>query len=123
MTTRIAAFFLLGALALAPGLAAADETHSLEELVVEMATTPAEHEALASHYRAKAADARADAREHDTMARTYVPSGQQKMSWGTIQQRQKMADHCKRLSQQSESTAQDYDALAKLHDEEAKKAQ
>ena len=123
MTTRIAAVFLLGALALAPGLAAAEEHESLEQLVVEMAKTPAEHAALASHYRAEAAKAQAGVREHEAMARSYMPSGQSKISWGTIKQRQKMADHCKRLSQASDSMAKEYDALAKLHDEEAKQAQ
>ena len=123
MTTRIAALLALGALVFAPGLAMADETHSLEQVLVESAKTPAEHQALAAHYRTKAADARADAREHEVMARTYTPSGQQKMSWGTVQERQKMAEHCKKLQQQDEAMAQEYDALAKLHDEEAKKAQ
>lgn len=121
MTTRIAALLLLGAVALAPGFAAAAEPESLEEVVVEMADTPAEHAALASHYRAKAADAKAEAREHDRMARTYKPPQEIKMNWGTVQQRQKMADHCNRISQQSEANAQDFEALAKLHDEEAKK--
>ena len=123
MTTRIATVFLLGALALTPGLAVAEEHESLEQLVVEMAKTPAEHAALASHYRAEAAKAQAGVREHEAMARSYMPSGQSKISWGTIKQRQKMADHCKRLSQASESMAKEYDALAKLHDEEAKQAQ
>lgn len=123
MTTRIAAALLLGALAVAPGLtAAAEETHSLEQVLVEIATTPAEHAALANHYRAKAADARAAAREHEEMARTYVPTGHTKFSWGTIQQRNQMADHCKKLSQQNDSMAKDYDALAKLHDEQSKSA-
>lgn len=123
MTARIAALLLLGVFALAPGLAAADETHSLEQVLVEIATTPAEHAALANHYRSKAADARAEAREHDTMARTYVPTGHTKFNWGMIAQRQQMANHCKKISQQSEANAQDYEALAKLHDEEAKKAE
>jgi hypothetical protein len=124
MTTRIAALFLLGALAFAPGLAAAaDETHTLEQTMVENANTPAEHQALANHFRERAAGARAEAREHDRMANTYMPSGQPKMSWGTVQARQKMAGHCKQISQQSESIAKGFDALAASHDEEAKKAQ
>lgn len=123
MPTRLAAALLLGVLALAPGLATAQETHSLEQVLVENAKTPAEHQALASHYRAQAAEARAEASEHDKMARTYKPPQEIKMNWGTVQQRQKMADHCKRISQQSQANAEDYEALAKLHDEEAKNAQ
>ena len=123
MRSKIGAALLLGGLALAPGSAlAAGEKGSLEQVVVQMANTPAEHAALASYYRSKATEARAEAREHDAMAHTYVGSGEYKTTWGTVQERQKMADHCKRLSQQSEATAQDYEALAKLHDEEAKKA-
>lgn len=124
MTTRIAAVLLLGTLAFAPGLAAAaDETQSLEQVVVENAKTPAEHQALANYYRERAAGSRAEAKEHDRMAHTYMPSGQPKMSWGTVQQHQKMASHCKKISEQSESIAKEFDALATLHDEEAKKAQ
>lgn len=123
MNTRIAALLALGALVFAPGLAVADETHSLEQVLVESAKTPAEHQALAEHYRAKATEARADAKYHETMARTYSPAGQQKMSWGTVQERQKMAAHCKNIQQQDEAMAKEYDDLAKLHDEEAKKAQ
>ena len=55
------------------------------------------------------------------MANTYMPSGQPKMSWGTVQARQKMAEHCKRISQQNNAIADDFEALAKAHDEEAKK--
>ena len=123
MRTRIAIVSFLGAIALAPGLAIADEHASLEQVVVETAKTPAEHQALANHYRAEAADAKAEAAEHERMANTYKPSQEIKMSWGTVQQRQKMADHCKRISQQSAANAQDFEALAKLHDEEAKKTQ
>ena len=60
---------LAGALFLQPGLAAADDSHSLEQLVIEMAKTPADHSALAKHYQAKAADARAEAAEHEAMAK------------------------------------------------------
>ena len=121
MTTRIAALCLLGVLAFAPGLAAAEETHSLEQVLVENADTPAEHQALANHFRERAKGARAEAKEHERMANTYMPSGQSKMSWGTVQARQKMADHCKQISQQNESIAKGFDALAASHDEEAKK--
>lgn len=121
MTTRIAAACLLAVLAFAPGLAAAQGTHSLEQVMVENANTPAEHASLASHFRSRAEGARAEAKEHDRMANTYMPSGQPKMSWGTVQARQKMAEHCKRISQQNNAIADDFEALAKAHDEEAKK--
>jgi hypothetical protein len=123
MRSKTGTVLVLGMLALAPGSSlAADPATSLEQVVVEMANTPAEHAALAGYYRSKAEESRAEAREHDSMAKTYAPGTGEKTTWGTIQERQKMADHCKRLSQQSEATAQDYEALAKLHEEEAKKA-
>ena len=123
MRSKIGVALVLGTLALAPGsVRAADQGPSLEQVVVEMANTPAEHAALASYYRSKAYEARAEAREHDSMAKTYSPGTGQKTTWGTVQERQKMADHCKKLAQQNETMAQDYDELAKLHDEAAKKA-
>lgn len=122
MRSKFGTALLMGALALSPGIALA-AGDSLEQLVVESATTPAQHTALAKYYRSKAEAARAEAKEHTAMASTYVPSSAgQKTTWGTIQERQKMADHCKSLAQQSEATAKDYDALAKMHDEMAKKA-
>ena len=69
MRSKTGLAFLLGALILSPGLAHADhhghEGHSLEQLVVEMAHTPADHAALAAHYRGKAAEARAEASNHE----------------------------------------------------------
>jgi hypothetical protein len=123
MTIRIAAAFLLfGALALSPGFAAADDpSSSLEQALIESATTPAAHAALAKHYRAKAAEAQAEARSHESMAKSYVPASPAgKTTWGTIKQRQKMSEHCKKLSQRNTEMAQEYESLAKLHDEQAK---
>src|SRR5574338_643848 len=107
---RIATALLLTALALSPGLALADRASSdLEQALIESANTPAEHAALAKYYRAQAADAQAEAKRHEMMAKTYVPSGSTgKVSWGTIKQRQKMSEHCANLSRQSAAAAQDY---------------
>ena len=114
-SSRIAVALLLGALAFSPGLAAAEEGgHSLEELVVEMAHTPADHAALAQHYRAKAAAEQAEAKRHESMARTYTG--------GKFFQRSSMQAHCKKIAANHTATAAEYEALAKLHDEEAKKA-
>ncbi len=113
--SRMAVTLLLGALAFSPGLAAADEgAHSLEQLVVEMAHSPADHAALATHYRAKAAAARADAKQHESMGRVY--------SGGKFFQRTAMQSHCKKIAADNTAVAAEYEALAKLHDEEAKKA-
>ena len=115
MTARFAVALLVGALVLLPGFAAAEgEGTSLEELVAEMAHSRGEHTALAEHYRAKAAAARADGRRHQSMGRAY--------GGGKSSQRQAFQTHCKKLSEQQEAMAQEFDALAKLHDEEAQKA-
>jgi hypothetical protein len=116
MHSRMAVVLLFGSLALSPGVTAADEgAHSLEQLVVEMAHTPADHAALAQHYRAKAAAARAEAKQHESMGRTY--------SGGKFFQRSSMQAHCKKIAAENTSLAAEYEGLAKLHDEEAKKAQ
>ncbi len=115
MRSKLGLAFLLGALVLSPGLAlAGDDGHSLEQMVVEMAHTPADHAALAAHYRAKAAEARDEATRHEKMARTY---GMQKM--GAANQ---MGSHCKKIAANSTETAAEYDALAQLHEAESKKA-
>lgn len=116
MRSKIAVAILLGTLAFSPGLAAAEGgEHSLEQLVVEMAQTPAQHAALANHYRGKAAQARAEAAEHDAMGKAYFG--------GKLTDRQRMQEHCKKLSAQNSAMAAEYDALAKLHDEQSKKPQ
>lgn len=115
MQNRMAATLLLGALAFSPGLAAAGEgSHSLEQLVVEMAHTPADHAALATHYRAKAAAARAEAKQHESMGRVY--------SGGKFFQRSSMQAHCKKIAADNTAIAVEYEALAKLHEEAATKA-
>jgi hypothetical protein len=114
----MATALILGALALylSPGLAAAEEDHTLEHLAIETADTPAEHTALAKHYHAKAADARSEARSHEQMAKVYG-MGPVKLS-----QTAQMQNHCKKISQQFETVATGYEELAKLHEAAAKKA-
>ncbi len=115
MHSRIATAFFLGALALAPGFAwAKDASTSLEQLVVEMAQTPAQHAALAEHYRAKASEARAAAARHQSMGRSYG-SGKLGTRGASI--------HCKKLSEQNTAMAADFEELAKLHDAEARNAE
>jgi hypothetical protein len=101
-------------LALAPVPLFADDTKSLEELVVEMADTAADHAAVAAHFRAKAADARATARRHASMGRSY--------GGGKLNTRIQLRGHCDRLKDQHEAVAGEYEALAKLHDDLAKAA-
>jgi len=117
MIARFALVVLLGVLLIPfPGLAAAEEEgQSLELLVVEMATTPAEHAALAKYYHAKAEHARAEANRHQSMGRAYLG--------GKSMQRQAFQNHCRKITEQEQAMAQEYEALAKLHEEEAKKTE
>lgn len=116
MRARLATALILGALAFPPALAAAgDDATALEQLVIDSAHTPADHAALAKYYRAKAASALARAASHEAMARSY---GGTKMA-----AKQQMQGHCQKISQQEKATAEEYEALAKLHDDEAKKPQ
>jgi len=115
MRSKIGMVLLLGALALSPGLAlAGDEGHSLEQLVVESANTPAAHAALAEHYRAKAASARAAAARHESISRAY--------SGGKMMDRERMKTHCKKIAAENTAIAAEYEELAKLHEGESKKA-
>lgn len=109
---RTATALLACALFVQPGLAAAAESHSLEQLVIEMADTPADHAALAKHFQAKAADARAAAAEHEAMAKSYAA--------GKLAERVQMQDHCKKLSVQYNALAAQYDDLAKLEEAASK---
>jgi chromosome segregation ATPase len=90
-----------------------DDT-GLEHVLVEMANTPAEHEALERHFTALAQQAREDARRHEQLSRTYtrVKSGNPQLS-----------NHCQRLAQKYSEIAAEYDELAKLHEQEARSAQ
>jgi hypothetical protein len=90
------------------------EGGALEELVVETAHTEAEHQALAKYYAEKAADARKLASRHQSMARAYLG--------GKSMNKQAFTGQCKRIAEQQEAMAKEYDALAKLHEDEAKQA-
>jgi hypothetical protein len=115
MRIGIAVALLAGMTVFAPGLVSAEEpAPSIESLVVEMAHTPAEHEALAKYYRAKAADARAEASRHEAMGSSY--------GTGKMTQRAQMEKHCAKIAELDNAMADQYDALAKAHEEAAKQA-
>lgn len=110
---HIAAAILATSLLAVPGVMLAQQ-HSVEELVIEMASTPAEHNAVSRHYTALAQEAREDAKRHQGMASTYAS--------GRAGQRQNLRQHCEALAKKYEEIAVEYDALAKLHADEARGA-
>lgn len=114
MLSRAAGILIVGALALSPGMALANgDSDALEPLVIEMAGTPGMHTALAGHYRAEAQEARAEKRRHERMGEAYR---RRKVSLRWIEERR----HCERLAKKYAEVAEEYEALARLHEEEAK---
>ena len=114
MSRKMILAVLLGALAIAPGIAGAEDDKSLEQLVVETADTKAEHEALANYYEREAADARKLANRHKSMGRAYVG--------GKSMNNQAMSSHCNKIAEQQEAIAKEYEEMAKMHRDEAKQA-
>lgn len=115
MRTRIAGALLVGALALSPGFALAEETDaSIEQLIVNSAHSPADHAALAKYYRGRAEEELGEASRMDSMARLYLS--------GKIVQNKQMEGHCKKIAANKRKSADEYKALAKLHEADAKNA-
>jgi len=102
------------AIAVAPmaGIAGADD-RGLEQILAETATTPAQHQALAKYYRAKAADAKAEAESHRTMAKNYSAG----TSMPLARQR---AEHCEKIAKLADGQAAEYEKLAASHETQAK---
>jgi len=113
MRRTIALMTAAGLLALAPAGAwaqgAAPMKHS-EQMMLESAKTPADHKALADEYREKAGAARALAKEHRSMGKSYLTG---KVSYGKIKEAQDMKKHCDRIAELNEDLAKQYDELAK----------
>jgi hypothetical protein len=113
MKSRLIAALMCASWLVAPVIVSAQDD-SLEQLVIEMAHTRAEHTAVARHYMAKAEEARSEMRRHEKMANAYGSS--------KTTQPQRMRNHCLDLAKKYGEIAADYDDLAKLHQEEAQKA-
>ena len=101
------------AFAVAPiaGIARADDS-ALEAVLAETATTPAQHQALAKYYRAKAAEAKTEADTHRSMMKAY--SG---MKTAEAKPRQ---EHCSKLASLGDAQAAEYEKLAASHEAQAK---
>lgn len=114
MRKRLAAIALIGIMTGISNVAlAGGGSHSLEQVLVETAQTAAEHQALAHHFRANAADARDEAALHEKMGKGYMT--------GKATERMQMQRHCKKIADSFKAQAAEYDAMANLHDTEAKK--
>jgi hypothetical protein len=114
--TRWTLVLLAGALTLAPQPSWTEGAGgSLEEHAAETASTPSDHAALATYYRAQAQEARNEAQRHETMGRAYLG--------GKNPSRPVFKEHCQKISEKYTALAEEYDALAKLHEAEAGKPQ
>jgi hypothetical protein len=114
MKSTTIALTLVTAFLAVPSLSQAQQ-HDIEHLVIEMANTAQEHQAVAQHYRMKAQEARAEATRHAEMGRLYAT----RRSSTPQQGRQ----HCDNLAKQFQAIAGEYEGLAKLHDELGKNPQ
>jgi RNA-splicing ligase RtcB len=83
----------------------ADES-ALEQVLIESATTPAQHEALARYYDAKAASARAASANHRSIAKAYAA--------GKFAEVVAMKDHCEKLAALYEEQATQFEELAEM---------
>jgi hypothetical protein len=101
------------ALAAAPiaGIAWADDS-ALEQVLAETATTPAQHQALAKYYHAKAADAKAEADTHRSMLKSY--------SGVSVPMAKQRAEHCNKLASLGDQEAAEYEKLAASHEAQSK---
>ncbi len=95
---------------LAPLAAAADP--SLEQVLIESASTPQQHGALATYYAGKAAEARKDAEYHRAMGKSY--SGAKATQLGM------MKDHCEKLATLYDDQAKEFDMMASMQRDMAK---
>jgi hypothetical protein len=113
--SRIHALVLALALGTLPAIALAEDTssHSLEQVLIDSASTPKEHQALASYYAGKAAEARKEAESHRSMGKTY--------SGAKGSQLAAMKDHCEKLATLYDEQAKEFDAMAAAHTAAAKK--
>ena len=110
---RVRYLSLAALLLIAPaGPVLADSTEPLEQLVVEMAETSEQHLALANYYHQKAKISQEEAGRHRSMAAAYVA--------GKFRSRQLMRTHCEEIVANEESSARAYEALAVLHEQEAR---
>jgi len=85
---------------------------ALEQVLIESATTPEQHEALARYYDAKAAAAKAETANHRSIAKAYAG--------GKFAQVAAMKAHCEKLASLYDDQAEQFSMLASMQRELAK---
>jgi hypothetical protein len=90
-----------------------ESTRASEQLEGQPGDILGDRALWADYFRAMALSARAEMRLHKYMARSFH-SGKKRAQLG--------ARHCEKLVEQYRAIAEEYDALARLHDEESREA-
>ncbi len=117
-TLNVTRIILLSAvLAIASPAYAQSEEAPIVKLHNEMMQKPEHHLAIAVYFRTLADEARANVETHKAMGKTYQHN-HSKFKSG-VAAGESYTKHCDRLIQLFQSTAEEYEALAKLHDAEA----
>jgi hypothetical protein len=106
---RIAAVLVLATAALAGCAGLATTPSAALQQQIEAARSPADHQALAKHYVAEAAAARAKAAEHRKMSTSYQGMIAGGRGGGN------MAAHCNAIASSFEGIATQFDAMAASH--------
>ena len=93
----------------------AAEEMSIEKMIAT-AKTASDHEAIANYYKQQATDARSKVAMHQKMAEQYSMSG-----IGNQATKTHFHQHCEALIRSYQTEANEYDALAKAHQDMAAK--
>jgi hypothetical protein len=98
----------------------ASVVHAGDDLttMIEHAKTAADHEAIATEYEKKAADAKKEADLHRKMEKSYTVGG----AAGGKGTATALPQHCAALAKHYDELAQEYTTLAKAHRDMAKAA-
>jgi len=116
LTLSVAALTTILVLAVPTSRAVAAEEMSIEKMIAT-AKTASDHEAIANYYKQQAAEARSKADMHKKMAEQYSMSG-----IGNQATKTHFHQHCETLVRSYQTQANEFDALAKAHQDMAAKA-
>lgn len=110
------AFFIAAVLAAPFQAHAQTEEAPIIELLNSMADKPEQHQAIAAYYRKMASKARAEVSFHENMKGTYRHSHARLKGQPAGRATEK---HCNRMIDLQQSMAEEYEALAELHENTA----
>ena len=116
LALSVAALTVIVAFALPTFRAVAAAETSIDKMIAT-AKTASDHEAIANYYKQQAADARSKADMHKKMAEQYSMSG-----IGNQATKTHFHQHCEALVRSYQTQANEFDALAKAHQDMAAKA-